>query len=730
MKPISIEEIEYASRILFNGDPTKFYDNIQEKTGERVSAIKSLESKQIIACPGSGKTTVLLAKLIILARRMPFDDGRGICVLTHTNVAIDLIKEKLGVEASKLFAYPNFFGTIQSFVDKFLAVQSLIEEYNKRPNRIDVDIANQKLKNEFSSLQWDSALNRYLFNHIYSSESKIFNNKNLHPIIGGDDLYKKTIIARLKSKKIFNGKTPPHSLNYDEAKNISNQKDLPENVSNYIKLIHKHASETAQNKNEKFELLKYFSVDWEHKKIKDGYNNLGLETQSGADFKRIKESCFEDGVISYQDAYDFGKYYLFKHPFVREAFLERFKFVFIDEMQDTATHQSNIINTLFKNSDKTVVQEFGDPNQAIYDYDGQNGEWIYDVKNCLHLANSKRFGNQIASIINPLKIKSTDPEINGENPESVLPPHLIIFDESQLDYTNKVLYEFGKLIVENKLHKCEKKKFVAVGRVGKGNKDGKITLKTYWNGFEKKAGKSKEYYPTLIEYLQKDFSHNKFNYSKQIINGVLHLLELLHFKNEFNKRFTKTTLFNFLENENEKLYHEFRIFITDCGLMIKNRETDYCLDVHTKIVKFVKDKLLPIKKIEFENVEDFTQISQEIKENREENKTNTYTYDDKKGNMFPIKINTIHGEKGETHTATLYLETYYRKYDSEKIKEQLKGTNLGEDEKADKRMSAKLAYVAMSRPEKLLCFAVSSTRMTEQYARDNLKSRGWQIRCI
>jgi len=27
---------------------------------------------------------------------------------------------------------------------------------------------------------------------------------------------------------------------------------------------------------------------------------------------------------------------------------------------------------------------------------------------------------------------------------------------------------------------------------------------------------------------------------------------------------------------------------------------------------------------------------------------------------FPIKLNTIHGEKGETHTATLFLETYFK----------------------------------------------------------------------
>jgi len=80
-----------------------------------------------------------LAKLVILANRMPFEDGRGICVLTHTNVAIDLIKEKLGAGASMLFTHPNFFGTIQSFVDRFLAIPFCAFDKNARIKNVDID---------------------------------------------------------------------------------------------------------------------------------------------------------------------------------------------------------------------------------------------------------------------------------------------------------------------------------------------------------------------------------------------------------------------------------------------------------------------------------------------------------------------------------------------------------------------------------------------------------------
>lgn len=53
---------------------------------------------------------------------MPLSNGKGICVLTHTNVAIDEIKSKLNSQAEVLFNYPNYFGTIQGFVDKFLTI--------------------------------------------------------------------------------------------------------------------------------------------------------------------------------------------------------------------------------------------------------------------------------------------------------------------------------------------------------------------------------------------------------------------------------------------------------------------------------------------------------------------------------------------------------------------------------------------------------------------------------
>ncbi len=107
---------------------------------ERREFIRHLKSRDVIACPGSGKTTTLLAKILLLASKMPFKGNRGICVLTHTNVAIDEVKAKLGNNSHHLFQHPNFFGTIQSFVNRFLAIPGYKQEFGKPLQCIDSEM--------------------------------------------------------------------------------------------------------------------------------------------------------------------------------------------------------------------------------------------------------------------------------------------------------------------------------------------------------------------------------------------------------------------------------------------------------------------------------------------------------------------------------------------------------------------------------------------------------------
>lgn len=89
----------------------------------RVNIIKNMDSVDIQAFPGSGKTTILVAKLAILAQKWTYNNS-GICVLSHTNVAREEIEERLGNSdvGRKLLSYPHFIGTVHSFFDTYIAL--------------------------------------------------------------------------------------------------------------------------------------------------------------------------------------------------------------------------------------------------------------------------------------------------------------------------------------------------------------------------------------------------------------------------------------------------------------------------------------------------------------------------------------------------------------------------------------------------------------------------------
>lgn len=80
------------------------------------------------------------------------------------------------------------------------------------------------------------------------------------------------------------------------------------------------------------------------------------------------------------------------------------------------------------------------------------------------------------------------------------------------------------------------------------------------------------------------------------------------------------------------------------------------------------------------------------------------------GNGIDIEVATVHSVKGETHVATLYLETFFDgEHESSRLQEQFKGNAYaGADE--DIIRNLKVVYVGMSRPRYLLCVAIQKDR--------------------
>lgn len=106
---------------------------------ERVRFIKKMDSGDLLAVPGSGKTTALRAKLYCMAQNLPLSDEKGILAISHTNIAVEELRSKLQSHCPQLFEYPNFVGTIQDFVDTFLALPYYVQKYQHRVDMIDAD---------------------------------------------------------------------------------------------------------------------------------------------------------------------------------------------------------------------------------------------------------------------------------------------------------------------------------------------------------------------------------------------------------------------------------------------------------------------------------------------------------------------------------------------------------------------------------------------------------------
>ena len=134
---INPDHIREAEGILIGG---------AEFDPERIEFINFMDTVDLLAVPGSGKTTALLAKLYCMAKQMPFPDNAGILVLAHTNHAIQEIEKVLKPICPQLFSYPNFVGTVQSFANKFIANQANFDLYGSYIRKNDDEISENEFK--------------------------------------------------------------------------------------------------------------------------------------------------------------------------------------------------------------------------------------------------------------------------------------------------------------------------------------------------------------------------------------------------------------------------------------------------------------------------------------------------------------------------------------------------------------------------------------------------------
>jgi superfamily I DNA/RNA helicase len=731
MIEIKDEHIKEAEELLIGGDS---FDTI-----ERIPFIKHLDACDLLAVPGSGKTTALLAKLFCLSKHLPLKNEEGILVLSHTNAAVNEIENKLKKIVPTLFEYPNFVGTIQTFVNKFLANPACFQKYGEYLSTVDDDVANKLIVNQTKSLGFDNPLSRYFFFQTYNQSAAV-TKKLLCEEYNLTASKSKAVITKLKNIKVLN----KGSLAYPKVKNNAAIHGL--SVDNEIKQIVKSIATKAKKKTnkEKEKRGTLYTLDFLTKKF-TYYQPLSFESNSGKALTELYENIFLNGIIRYRDSYSFGYWYLQEYPKIKTLLQKRFKYVFIDEMQDLEEFQIDIIDKIFHGDDSsTIIQRIGDINQSIYN-SGKKVKITADwrVREPIkYLNDSNRLTKEIAEVVN---IFTLDRQQDGKgNPRfivngkkelnSPIPPHIVLFDN---DTKGQLKDTFSELIEKYELKSSIEGQQYGFNIIGWNAKwdddedhDGKLRLENIFNSYKKDSSSLKETYDSLSKYLQ-CFDKQKKTLEparKAILNALIHTLRVEGITysaiirgKEKNRYYTKRELINHIQiGLNGSDYESFKnsLYKWSFDLAVKQNHHEVYISIKDFITTDFKDWFdfsITEKSNEFigGNFEEIEPIEEDEPED------------------IKIKIGTVHSVKGQTHCATMYVETSYHKYETgkkrviEALKKEEHDFNIENNDDKLGKQAFKMIYVGFSRPTHLLCFACLKENIEDEI--ENIKKAGWEL---
>lgn len=585
------------------------------------------DSKEILACPGSGKTTVLLAKLKLLADKLPLKDGRGVCVLSHTNVAVNELKGKMGDAAEKLLGYPNFVGTLQTFVDQFITFPFLKQYTNKSIQVVD--------RPSFAAALFSLACKRY-----------------------------KTLAGFVRNQQKSYSSVLSDVVSFTSSLYLNNGA-LYVWVNGTGKLLAGATSISAQN---------YIAA--------------------------VYDLLTEEGLIRYEDAYSFTVQALEQYgESLRKLLSRRFQYVFVDEYQDCSEIQRHILDRIFANSE-SLMQKIGDVDQAIYSGTGDNTPDWQVTEDRLSIANTNRYGQEIADVLTLLRTGKN--QIHSERGMRGIKPTLLIYDNAS---QNCVISSFvGEIQMNHLSHPTGVYKAIGMFKNVSGLKIG-----DYWSDFQAEtSNKSGIQYSDFITQIIMELESGKLYQAERYVRKLLCRVYHYHgIKNPKGKEYSVNSVKQYIAEKHADIYQ------VSVLQLAKLQPCDYAVvDSHIRalLVGLLGTSVLERLPDNFMNSTHTVSVS-----NR---KLNTYQDEESR---IEIVFDTVYGVKGETHDATLYLETETkRSTDIKRILPLLEGKPI-KGEIHEK--SRKCVYVGFSRPRHLLCLAISKST----YKGHERAFLGWKI---
>ena len=651
-------------------------ENLDLSDQASVGILTSSISIDVQACPGSGKTTLIAIKLMLLARIWQHE-GRGICVLSHTNVAKEEIVRRIEKsalpEAKSLLSYPHFIGTIQEFTDRYIALPDIRSEGVK-----DVAISNDEY---------------------YRSAKRMLDHPQFFWLRG-----------MLKA------------LGSDEEQEA------------FLKETHRNYNGGGMDVN-----MSKMARSW---RSASNFSKMKLHLE------KLKKQLDQDGRYLYRDMYTLAEDVITNNQELTSFLVRRFPYIFLDEMQDTYKHQDELLQKVFCSTrSDLVIHRFGDPDQAIFkssDQDQINDSFNEKSASEMDFVVNKshRFSDSIAKKIANLSINRVDLKasaaIESSKHDKVARSSMLtcfqhtifVFDESSILEVIPMFIEMvSKQFCRDYSH-SDKFLVKIVGAVGNSIDSNKVQLKIghYWRQFQKKMS-SREFRGTFVEAVRHCRSYERHDDNlgyKFLVDGIIRELRLAKVTEPDGKQFSRTSFQSHLEKKGKwrwfrKLMYGYLSSKFDDDERIWNRS----VAVLKKIVCSGQCSQRVNEYFSFSGGE----VSSSLPNTDSDGAVASVSrncIDSGKG--FSVDLSTIHGVKGETHDATLVLETKFHEFDMEVVLpaliDEASTIKLRKKKRASQFM--RQFYVAMSRPKHLLCLAIRSDHINDSQ-RDELTKLGWCI---
>lgn len=468
---------------------------------------------------------------------------------------------------------------------------------------------------------------------------------------------------------------------------------------------------------------------------------LGTNTPT---YQALVAACHEsaqEGYFCYNEMFVWAHDLIDRVPEVAAFLRRRFPLLFIDEVQDNSELQSKLLHRVFLEGDGAVLrQRYGDANQAIYQNVRQTEGAATDQFPiaAAGIPNSFRFGQEIADFADPLALtpqglQGKRQAGDGAEVDTAGKHAIFLFDEASIA---RVLETYAAYLIE--LFSDQERRdgvFTAVGAVHRPNGDDNLPRHVghYWPEYDHEISRADPQPQTFVQYVNagrrlSERSGETHAAVEKIAEAVLRLGRIASpdFTAGTRKRKHRQVLRLLEDNPEAKAVYIEVV----CTLAVERRElseNEWNAQWRPAITRIAQDLAGAAADGEEETAFLAWGEAGSGAVSQQRGRCDNIFRHPSESPAVAVRTGSIHAVKGETHTATLVLETFYFEHHLRALKPWLLGDRSGGNGVSTRQKSRlKLHYVAMTRPARLLCLALREDALNAAELA-KLTERGWRV---